>query len=165
MVDSCESLSISIAPSKSYGVPTHVISLTDGPKFVSRPANRTVILGSQLVLFCHVLSNPAATVSWYKVDSLNVSLSTTNPLVINKTSESDAGEYVCRARNSETGKGVNASVLVNLQCRYLIITNNGWSKTLCDVPLCLMGEYLTVTHFFSIFQTNSGIHAYSIRTC
>lgn len=93
-----------------------IVILTDPPKIVVAPKNRTVTTGTTLSLPCQVSGYPVPKVDWLRLDGRmplgRASISSEHSLQLSQVTAYDSGEYACVAE-SEAGS-VRAVVHVNV---------------------------------------------------
>ncbi|MGH0181613.1 UNVERIFIED_CONTAM: hypothetical protein FKN15_007312 [Acipenser sinensis] len=102
---------------------TNVSTLVDvhfGPRIVVEPRLTSVDVGSDVTLTCVWSGNPPLTLTWIKKGS-NMVLSNNNQLYLKSVSQTDGGQYICKAIVPRIGVGE----------REVTLSVNG--KRLCDV--------------------------------
>lgn len=87
------------------------------------PADQTVIESETATFHCNATGNPIPKIKWIK-DGKNVALGDT--LVI-KTNRTHSGKYWCLAENG-LNSTVNASAILDVQCKYILIKFYLWAK-------------------------------------
>ncbi|CAG2199971.1 unnamed protein product [Mytilus edulis] len=104
------------------------------PTFVTQPQNQTVLLGSQIHLYCNALGDPPPTIVWYFNDSM---LENTEgaELTIDKATNQNSGIYSCMAGNVVTNitsgdafilaKDINECTDQLSVCQQVCINTNG----------------------------------------
>lgn len=100
---------------------TKYFLIVDSPFITTAPKATQVTQGDTISLLCRANGNPAPTISWSK-ESGNIKdghSTSGNTLVIPNAVKSDAGKYICKARNvyEMATHSATASAYVTVKCK------------------------------------------------
>ncbi|MGH0175576.1 UNVERIFIED_CONTAM: hypothetical protein FKN15_070777 [Acipenser sinensis] len=114
---------------------TNVSTLVDvhfGPRIVVEPRLTSVDVGSDVTLTCVWSGNPPLTLTWIKKGS-NMVLSNNNQLYLKSVSQTDGGQYICKAIVPRIGVGEREVTLsVNGKCLCDVIQEAVYSPAKCS---------------------------------
>lgn len=95
------------------------------PTFVTQPQNQTVLLGSQIHLYCNALGDPPPTIVWYFNDSMLENKEGAE-LTIDKSMNQNSGIYRCMAGNVVTNiTSSDAFILAKGKFYFIVYLNEG----------------------------------------